>query len=120
MNAYEQMRDRIVKILWCCQWMYDNTGDESVKSHLMEPIRIAKEALAIPRRQCDVGTEKEQWERFDDLCECWQESGPIGGCSSSCPCLDSKYKECDGYVGRSGCFAFWAQTPYAAEEGEGK
>ena len=79
-----------------------------------EAARVEKAMRAYQEklRNCDVGTAKEQWERFDEFCEGWQENSPTGGCSSFCPCLESKYKECDGWVGRSGCFACWAQMPY--------
>ena len=120
MNTNEQMRDAIGKILWCCQWMYDHTSDESVKSHLVEPIQLAKAALAAPPRNCDVGTAEEQWKRFDEFCIDWEESGPDGGCSDGCPCMAIKSKESDGCFGQSGCFSIWAQMPYEAAEGGAK
>ena len=89
-------------------------------SELERITSVLETALKVKERNCDVGMPGKQWERFDEFCEGYQESGPTGGCSSFCPCLESKCKECDGWVGRSGCFAFWAQMPYAAEEGVGK
>lgn len=111
------LREALELVLRFLEWMYAQEGESAVISR----VRIADEidrvisALSAPPRNCDVCTAEEQWERFDEFCECWQESGPTGGCSSSCPCLESQYKECDGWVGRSGCFSFWAQTPYEAE-----
>jgi len=71
--------------------------------------------ISTPPRNCDVGTAKEQWKRFDEFCISWEESGPNGGCSDECPCMAIKSKESDGCFGQSGCFSIWAQMPYEEE-----
>ena len=62
-----KMREAVGKILWCLKWMFDNTDDKSVQSHLGEPIALAKEALATPARNCDVGTAEERMRRYHAL-----------------------------------------------------
>ena len=67
-------------------------------------------ALSAPPRQCDVGTAKEQYARFNKYCNKRQKtdkSNPCGRANrSSNPCAK--------------CYSMWAQTPYVAEEGAGK
>lgn len=53
-------------------------------------------ALAAPPRNCDVGTEDEQIERWQAFCDKYEE-----GCTG-CPCDDRN----------TFCFAIWAQIPY--------
>ena len=67
---------------------------------------IAKEALSVPPRNCDVGTSEEQAERFHSFCEKFQ-SGIKGMCSTLCPCKDC----CD----KCHCMVKWSQMQY--EEG---
>ena len=61
------------------------------------------DALSAPARQCDVGTAEEQVVRFRDAMvhECFADE--------YCRCKDAAQ-----------CFARWAQTPYAAQEGVGE
>ena len=71
-----------------------------------ETLRIAKEALALPRRNCDVGTAEEQYERHKKLCS---------RACLSCPV----HKEFDFRKALSwSCQLVWAQMPY--EEGGAK
>ena len=66
---------------------------------------IAKEALSVPPRNCDVGTPEEQAERYENLCDS-HTCGSI--CSGSCcPLYDY---DCSPFA--------WAQMPY--EEGDAK
>lgn len=109
MNANEQIREAIGKILWCCQWMYDHTSDESVKSHLVEPIQLAKAALALPRRNCDVGTAEEQGNRMRRFCAKQKRNGII-----NCGYCQIKHQY------ERDCTLDWAQMPYKAQEGDGK
>lgn len=62
------------------------------------------DALARPRRNCDVGTPDEQANRFHDFCA-GNSSGINGMCKPTCPCIDC-FDKCQ-------CFAKWAQTPYS-------
>lgn len=47
------MLDALDKILWCLEWMRDNTENKSIKDHLSKPIELAKSALSAPLRNCD-------------------------------------------------------------------
>ena len=60
---------------------------------------IAKAALSIPARNCDVGTSEEQSERYDEFCN-------IHDCRSDCPLFKA-----------DSCEFAWAQMPYEAQEG---
>lgn len=63
-----------------------------------------KEVLATPRMNCEVGTPKEQLDRFNAFC-CVQKSCKL------CPCnqiLDSGEVRCN-------CFK-WGQMPYCRED----
>ena len=101
------LREAIEKILWCCQWMYDNTGDQSTKDHLKKPIEIAEAALAIPQRNCDVGTPEEQYRRFRSFCESHDSGGDF---DNPCHCCELKQP--------FGCETAFGNLPYKGEEGE--
>ena len=69
-------------------------------------VSLASQALSAPARNCDVGTAKEQDERFRDFCPRYTAGGvsDCEGCKlSGTPCAE--------------CAIAWAQMPYAAEEG---
>ena len=67
----------------------------------------ASAALAAPARNCDVGTAREQIDRFNDFC---RNNAPA---CPECPL----YQHLLGYerhaFGRNECMAFWGQLPYA-------
>ena len=67
----------------------------------------ARAALALPRRNCDVGTEKEKKERFRAVCKAFRQHDDSDYCSYACP-ID----------GNGDCYEKWAQMPY--EEGGAK
>lgn len=72
---------------------------------------IIEDALSVPPRQCDVGTPEEQVERWQAFCDQFDDD------CTGCTC---DVAACASYTG---CFARWAQTPYAEErkgEGDGK
>ena len=95
-----KLREALGKILWCLEWMFNNTDDKSVQSHLIEPIALAKAALAEPVKNYEVGTPEEQSKRFKfSKCDEPPKCRPWDEC-----CLT--------------CFAKWAQMPY--EEGGAK
>ena len=75
-----------------------------------EAYAIADAALAAPARNCDVGTVKEQIERFNEFCNSeWRDSGNAN--CGNCPLWDS------GTIGHN-CEIRWAQMPYEIEEGK--
>lgn len=61
-----KMREALGKILWCLEWMFDNTDDKSVQSHLAEPISLAKSALATPSEP--IGNSAKMREALSDAC----------------------------------------------------
>lgn len=73
--------------------------------HFSDIVRVGNarallaEALAEPKRECDMGTPDEQSERFDAHCRKYM------GCKA-CPLRDA-----DGSVPKH-CEFRWAQTPY--------
>ena len=68
-------------------------------------VNAAMRAYKGRLHNCDVGTAEEQAERFDKFCD--------EQCMKSCKACPV-YKEMTTDIE---CFAKWAQTPYAAEEG---
>lgn len=64
-------------------------------------------ALAAPPRNCDVGTADEQFERFGQFCNRYDDD------CTGCPCDTA-----DSSWNFTNCFARWAQMPY--EEGGAK
>ena len=62
--------------------------------------KLLRSALALPPRNCDVGTAEEQQNRFNRFCR---------PCADGCPFL-----ECRTIVE---CAIKWAQMPYEAQEG---
>ena len=104
MQTNNKQREALGKILWCLEWMFNNTDDKSVQSHLIEPISLAKAALAEPVRNCDVGTAKEQVKRWRRFCNSMTTCG-------ECPCHKS-YSEVV-----ADCFSRWAQMPYVEKGG---
>lgn len=65
---------------------------------------IISRDLAIPLRQCDVGTPEEQERRFRKYCETEECNRYRCGHGCKAVCIDR-------------CVVAWAQMPYAAEEG---
>lgn len=92
MNAYEKMREALEAVL--CDWEEDGFGFINRST-----IKAVKQALAEPRRNCDVGTAEEQFRRYHKFC--------MGGHGCS--------KCVVGIFSGAGCSLAWAQMPY--EEG---
>jgi len=65
----------------------------------------ARNALAAPRRNCEVGTPSEQYQRFLKYCK-----KNTGGCNRA-----DRYSNPCAY-----CFSQWAQMPYEEKEGGAK
>jgi len=92
-----------------------DTWSDHLPSGLQDRVNSALEeadaALALPLRQCDVGTAEEQEVRFMRFCEShWDLNNPDSKCAG-CPLHEKVGTECE--------FA-WAQMPYEAEEGAGE
>lgn len=64
-----------------------------------------RDALALPARNCDVGTAEEQAERLVEFCN----STDCGRCPHNRVGMDFR-----------GCTLAWAQMPYEAQEGGAK
>ena len=74
----------------------------TVAFHINLIRRSGNAALALPRRNCDVGTAEEQKERFKSaMCDMLPKCRPWDEC-----CLT--------------CLAKWEQMPYEANESEAK
>jgi len=97
------MREALAAIVAYWDW---NGFDAMRESRLKD---MARAALAKPPRQCDVGTEQEQQDRFREFCRHYEsecECG-IGRSEAACPAFQG---------GRNpDCSLWWAQMPY--EEG---
>ena len=102
------MREAVEEILWCLNWLEENTGDKVLKEHLSKPISIAQTALAIPQRNCDVGSDEEQYNRMRKFCLQYT-------FCEQCPLR--KFKPDHDICGMR-CGFKWGQMPY--EKGEGK
>ena len=87
------MREALSLALAFANGMY-NTTNSDVYLKLAETI---EEAISSPPRNCDVGNEKEQIERFLKFC-------PSLDCESYCPLFKS-----------DNCELTWAQMPYEIE-----
>ena len=66
----------------------------------------ARDALAKPPRNCDVGTAEEQEVRFRNYC--WNHSSRDKNMECQCP-IDAE--------GKAGCKLTWAQMPYDEKGG---
>ena len=101
MNTNEQMRSHFVAIHDVIKkYITKEINDTSLCLRIKN---IVNKALALPRRNCDVGTAEEQEERFDEFCF---NHGNGDICQQDCPCL---YEP-------GACKMMWAQLPY--EKGE--
>lgn len=100
MNAYEQMREAIVEISNLADAILGGDNDANAIAILDK----CKDALALPLRQCDVGTASEQRERY--LAHC-RRTPYCTGCEAATNHL-------------VGCEFTWAQMTYETQEGAGK
>lgn len=109
MNGYEKMRealefaDRELRMAT----EDDRYGDDLV--YLVGCMRsvaaVCRAALAIPPRQCDVGTAYEQANRMSQYCAT-QKRGGIRDCAY-CPIAKPYQRD---------CALTWAQMPYGADD----
>ena len=108
------MREALKPWIAFGEWLLGNAGKDRLGEAIREngPIirqrlEELRDALAAPPRNCDMGTEKEQSERFRNFCKI--ESSASGGRCTGCRAI---------CYGRDKCEFSWAQMPYAAKEGE--
>lgn len=74
-------------------------GQTGIHDALEDEIIKADKILAKRPRNCDVGTSDEQFKRWQDFCNTYDDD------CNGCPC--------DGHTNTlSYCFAKWAQMPY--------
>ncbi len=114
MNSYEQMREALEEARDALDTIMSTSCHNLREITASRAYRKCREALALPRRQCDVGTPEEQYKRFQDFC---LYNSFRGVCSEHCPL----YKPSIGSyqnTGRAICFPAWSQMPYEAEESE--
>ena len=98
-EALEKMRFYMPHFL---QYMRLHREDEEAGGYYGRILDVVNAALFAPPRNCDVGTQEEQSERFD------------AHCRKHMGCLTCPLREKDGGVPKHCEFA-WAQMPY--EEG---
>ena len=105
-----KLREAIAK---CVNLITEFGNAEIVKTPLdviVDIEAILKAALAEPPRQCDVGTEQEQQDRFREFCRHYEREGEcgIGRSEAACPAFQG---------GRNpDCSLWWAQMPYDESE----
>ena len=100
MNTNEKLREALETIV---RATYDITLRDSTVRDFVK--HFAKEALALPRRNCDVGTDVEQSERYKKFCKKQGNKCAYGG-KGSCP-IFKEYK--------IDCGLTWEQLPYEKE-----
>lgn len=102
----------------------ESVDRETVDAWAMRLCEIVSRDLAIPLRQCDVGSPEEQVERFKEYCQSNMQyyrdmfgthDGAEGwDCREDCligKMIDKNDSLCDH------CQLVWAHTPYEAQEG---
>lgn len=98
-NNMKAMREALIRARNAMVAVVESVGGEENK----EVLKAIDAALAKPPRQCDVGSVKEQKERFKEFCK----KGKLGRidlgayCAYDCPCRNSY-----------DCKLEWAQMPY--------
>ena len=93
-----KLREAVEKLMTPFQAIVDGT---TVAYDPDTVLKIAKEALAAPRRNCDVGTAEEQTARYDKFCNM---NRTVEKCCTDCPAL-----------GVADCEFIWGQRPYESE-----
>ena len=102
-NNMAAMREALVNIGNAAAWIAENCNDQQTAKYMNDIIAMAQAALTAPPRNCDIGTEQEQAERYSAFCSRFPKC--IG-----CPCC--------GKIRYNHCQFVWAQMPF--EEGGAK
>lgn len=133
-NLVDKLKTALQRLL---KWTETHTGIYSIRvcPKKDDPDKVAKEkvraialahnVLSLQRRNCDVGTVKEQTERFNDFCERnMQHYKDMFGdgldgwdCKENCPV--GKMIDC-GKAVADRCQLAWAQLPYEESNGASK
>lgn len=103
MSNYKQMRSALITARSALTDL-SYSGEVDTETYKAE-IDIIDKALALPRRNCDVGTADEQVKRFRAYCK------PFIACNTMC-------RDCPLYKGTADiveCLCKWAQMPYESE-----
>lgn len=114
MNTYEQIREALVAIDKNTDLLdiAEDVAPNLHPSHAFVAVQIRKivhAALAVPRRNCDVGTVLEQTARFNEFCNVafkkWLEHG------------NTKLDQCSfcELSGNRKCAFTWEQMPYKTD-----
>lgn len=85
----------------------ESVDRKTVDAWAMRLCEIVSRDLAIPLRQCDVGTPEEQKERFDAFCN----AQPRKRYGCDCNLQKNRQGLCEGL-----CEFAWAQTPYEEQK----
>ena len=102
MNTNEKLRealgkaDKALASISKSAWFLDANFAET--KEVMEAGNAIVEALALPRRNCDVGTEEEQYNRFTTFCRIYSNN------CNGCP-----FKQKSSLVD---CVVQWSQMTY--------
>ena len=110
-NEIKSTRDALESIsAWAEANLRDYGDDWRLHNRLCD---MLKAALALPRRNCDVGTLEEQLARFITFCKGQRlhSSGHAGSCNPKCPCRDG------GDLNL--CALAWGQMPYEVDSQRG-
>ena len=100
MNTNDKLREALEAVLKCIWYKKSCTVLMDGSAYIENYEKQIREALALPRRNCDVGTPEEQAKRFKSYCK-----------SKVCKrgvCHCYGYEELFHYK----CFPIWAQMPY--------
>ena len=103
MNTYEQMRNALIAARTRIVSLRRTVQDHDRAKPTLAEIDAA---LALPRRQCDVGTPYEQANRMRQFCAKQKRNGIIN--CGYCPIKHQYQRDCT---------LAWAQMPYE-EEGD--
>ena len=96
MNTNEKLRDGLETIIKRIDEAIKTDNAQFLTGALLHIRETAKGMLALPRRNCDVGSAKEQKQRFDVFCS-------RGNCDN-CPLAE------EGVW--ANCAIRWSQMPY--------
>ena len=109
------MREALEAFVDAIEWLSDGDKSGLFRKRFAVLLSDARAALALPRRNCDVGDSDEQAERFENFClkhiGCAEETG--GRHCLGCP-LEKASKNIT-----QKCELYWAQMPYEKGETDG-
>lgn len=97
MNSYEQMRSALITARSALTDL-SYSGEVDVETYKAE-IEVIDKALALPRRNCDVGTVEDQVKRFKKRCHTQSCNRVMCGSNAKVFYLEE-------------CAIRWAQMPY--------